>query len=64
MQRRIVPGNSDKWGKRPRDPLLRMIYDDPKKAARLQALISVGLIVFWISVVIGLLIITYFLIFG
>ncbi|MFO8052227.1 MAG: hypothetical protein R6V01_11115 [Thermoplasmatota archaeon] len=63
MAGRIVPGKRDNWGKKPSDPLLRQIYDDPDKAARLQMTITIGLIIFWTSVVLGLIIAFYFMIF-
>lgn len=63
MGGRIVPGKRDNWGRKPSDPLLRQIYDDPGRAAKFQTTITVGLIIFWISVVLGLLIAFYFIIF-
>lgn len=64
MGGRIIPGKKDNWGNRPRDPFLRSIYDDPKKAARLQSMITIGLILFWLSVAGGLLVVFYFMIFN
>lgn len=46
----------DDWGRRPRDPFQIWLQADPKRAAKLSALVTVSLILFWISVVIGILV--------
>ncbi|MFW3146478.1 MAG: hypothetical protein ACMUIE_06670 [Thermoplasmatota archaeon] len=54
----------DGWGRPPADPFLRRLHDDPDKAARLQTLLTVGMILFWIFLALGLLFVFYMLIFG
>lgn len=56
--------NDDRWGKPPADPFLRRLYDDPKKAARLQMLFTMGMVLFWVSLGLGLLFVFYLMVFG
>ena len=46
----------DDWGRKRRDPFLTWLYADPRRGARLSAAITIGLILFWISVVFGILV--------
>ncbi|MGA1866697.1 MAG: hypothetical protein ACMUFK_04435 [Thermoplasmatota archaeon] len=53
----------DRWGERPQDPFIRELMKDPKRAARLSMLFTVGMILFWISFVTGLIFIIAYLVF-
>ncbi|MBN1538968.1 MAG: hypothetical protein JW939_02400 [Candidatus Thermoplasmatota archaeon] len=53
----------DRWGERPQDPFLRELMKDPKRAARLSMMFTVGLILFWIFFVFGLIFIIAYLVF-
>lgn len=53
---RIPYSGKDTWGRRPKTPFQIWLYQDPKRAASLSMMLTVGLILFWISVVIGLVV--------
>jgi hypothetical protein len=55
MARRLPSGGRDNWGRRPRGPFQVWLRADPRRAAMLSVTITVGLIVFWIMVFIGLI---------
>ncbi|MDG6225497.1 MAG: hypothetical protein QCI82_08285 [Candidatus Thermoplasmatota archaeon] len=62
----MVPGGSlrkgrDPWGERSNDPFIRELRRNPKRYALLQAAISVGLALFWVLFIIGLLVYFAFL---
>jgi hypothetical protein len=57
-------GRRDNWGRPPKDPFLRLLYDDPERIAKLSRAVTIGLILFWTSFVLGMLIIVYLMIFG
>ena len=54
----------DNWGKKPDDPFLRELTEDPRKAARLSMAITIGMILFWLFFVTGMIIVVAFMIFG
>jgi len=45
------------WGKRPDDPFLRELYRNPKRLAKLHVLVTIGMVLFWAFLVLGLLIV-------
>jgi len=53
----------DNWGRPPKDPFLRKLYEDPERVAKLSRAITIGLILFWTSFVLGMLFIVYLMIF-
>lgn len=57
MRRRAARhGGRDRWGARPRDPFGRWLLEDPRRGAFLSATVTVGLILFWVSIVLGLIV--------
>ncbi|MGA1819492.1 MAG: hypothetical protein ACMUHU_00635 [Thermoplasmatota archaeon] len=54
----------DNWGKRPDDPFLRDLMEDPKRAARLSMAFTIGMVLFWLFFVVGMMIVAAFMIFG
>jgi len=52
------------WGRLPDDPFLRQLYRDPKRAARVHMAFTIGMAMFWVLLLTGLLLFFYFLIFG
>ena len=64
MARQHIPGGQDNWGKKPKDPFLRKLYEDPERAGRLTRLFTIGMILFWIFFVAGMIFYVYFLLFG
>jgi len=54
----------DNWGKRPDDPFLRDLLEDPKRAARISVAFTIGMILFWLFFVAGMIIVAAFLVFG
>lgn len=51
------------WGKRPEDPFLRWIHDDPKRVVVLQMVLTIGMIVFWLLLGLGVIIAFWALLF-
>jgi len=45
----------DAWGRRSDDPFLRAIQDDPVLLSRISALLTVGMILFWLFLAAGLI---------
>lgn len=54
----------DHWGKPPKDPFLRKLMEDPDRAARISQVFTIGMILFWISFVAGMLLYMFFWVFG
>ncbi len=64
MRGRRHPVRRDNWGRPPKDPFLRKLYEDPDRAARLSRAVTIGLILFWTAFVLGMLFIVYLMIFN
>ncbi len=58
------PMRKDNWGKTPDDPFLRQLYSDPERAGRISRWITIGLILFWIFFVLGMISFAAIMIFG
>lgn len=58
---RSIRARRDRWGERSNDPFIRELRRKPKRYALLQAAISVGLALFWLLFIIGLLVYGAFL---
>lgn len=56
MARGPVPSRRDSWGRRSRDPFHVWLRGDPRRAAVLSTALTVGLIIFWLMVVVGLIV--------
>ncbi|MBN1390932.1 MAG: hypothetical protein JXA22_09865 [Candidatus Thermoplasmatota archaeon] len=54
----------DDWGKRPTDPFLKKLMKDPRRAARLSMLFTIGMILFWLFFVTGMMFIAAYLLLG
>ena len=56
MARGPIPGRRDSWGRRSRDPFQVWLRGNPRRAALLSTTLTIGLIVFWLMVVVGLIV--------
>jgi len=54
----------DNWGKRPDDPFLRDLMEDPKRAARISMAFTIGMILFWVFFVTGMILAVAFMVLG
>jgi hypothetical protein len=54
----------DTWGKKPDDPFFRWLYADPGRAGRLSVMITVGMILFWMMILIGMILALVFIVTG
>ncbi|MGA1821029.1 MAG: hypothetical protein ACMUIG_00720 [Thermoplasmatota archaeon] len=57
-------GTGRRWGKRPKDPFLRMLYRNPRTAGRISAGLTIAMVLFWILVISGMVLAVYFILFG
>ena len=61
--RRVSPAR-DTWGRTPDDPFLRKLLEDPKRAARISMAFTIGMILFWIFFVAGMIFVVAYMVFG
>ena len=64
MAQRRSHRTRDTWGRPPEDPFMGKLLADPRRAARLSQIFTVGMILFWISLVIGMILAVAFMVFG
>lgn len=64
MRRRSGIGSDRRWGKRPKDPFLRMLYRNPRTAGKISAGLTIAMVLFWILVFTGMILAVYFILFG
>jgi hypothetical protein len=64
MERGRRPVGRDNWGKPPKDPFMRKLMEDPHRAGRISQAFTIGLILFWIFLVAGVLLYIFFWVFG
>ena len=55
---------SGNWGKRSEDPFIRWLQRNPERVGRVHLALTVGMILFWIFLIAGVLLAIYFIFFG